>query len=140
MLSDYFGVEKSTGSMDIAAYIAAGGPIRRALRHETPVPLKEAVERGIGAGRPKGSQGYYVHTGGPFITGSTEERREAWGLLPHGQGNHREWLAAIVGAYIADGNGNADPAAYFGISDREAFAYPLGERDAERAGVWEYFK
>lgn len=142
MLSNYFGVEQSTGSMDIAAYIAAGGPIRRALRHETPVPLKETIERGIGAGRPKGSQGYYVWNGeGEFITGSTPERRAAWGLLPHGvAGGHRGWLAGVVGAYIADGNGSADPAAYFGMSEREAFAYPLGEIDAERSAIWPLFK
>lgn len=142
MLSDYFGVEKSTGSMDIAAYIASGGPIRRALRHETPVPLKEAVERGIGAGRPIGSKGYYVHTGGAFITGSSEARREAWGLLPHGVagGGHRGWIAVVVGAYIADHERNAMPVDYFGISHSEAFSAPVQTPNAERARVWELFR
>lgn len=139
MLSDYFGVEKSTGSMDIAAYIAAGGPIRRALRHETPVPLKSGVERGIGAGRPIGSKGYYVHTGGAFITGSTPERREAWGLLPHGvDGGHRGWLGAVVGAYKAD-NPENDTAGYFDMPDKEAAATPAGIPNDERVKIWRHF-
>lgn len=139
MLSDYFGVEKSTGSMDIAAYIAAGGPIRRALRHETPVPLKVGVERGIGAGRPKGSQGYYVHTGGDWITGSTPERRAAWRLLPHGQATHRLWLSAVIGAYMAD-NEDRGAETYFGISEKEALAAIDNNYDAERSKVWGLFR
>jgi hypothetical protein len=140
-ITDYFGVEKSTASMDISAYIKAGGPIRRATRAENPAPMKTEIERGIGAGRPKGVGGYYVGTGGDGITGSTPERRAAWGLLPHGvAGGHRGWFAAIVGAYIADGGGAADPATYFGISEREAFRFPLGDFDADRAKVWGMFR
>lgn len=140
-ITDYFGVEKSTASMDLSAYIKAGGPIRRATRAENPAPMKTEIERGIGAGRPKGVGGYYVGTGAPGITGSTPERREAWGLLPHGVvGGHRGWLAAIVGAYIADGKGDANPAAYFGMTDREAFRFPLDDYSADRAKVWEMFQ
>jgi len=141
ILSDYFGTEQSTGSMDISAYIAAGGPIRRALRHETPLPMKTEIERGIGAGRPLGSRGYYVRAdGGEWITGSTEERRAAWGLLPHGiAGGAKAWFAECVGAYVADMGGDTAPE-YFGISAKEVEKAGEGSTYPERAKVWEYFR
>lgn len=140
-LINYFGVERSLASMDLTAYRDAGGPIRTALRSESPVPMKTEIERGIGAGRPKGSAGYYVHSGGKWITGSSDARQRAWALLPSGHSKHGDWVAAAYSAWIAD-NGRDAPrmATYFGISETQALraietAGP-GRGDLERAGVW----
>jgi len=101
--------------------------------------MKEGIERGIGAGRPVGSKGYYVHTGGAFITGSSEERREAWKLLPPARGGHKEWIADVMDAYAAD-CGHENVATYFGITQTQADKMmPIGRCNAERAKIWEYF-
>lgn len=133
--------------MDISAYIKAGGPIRRATRAENPAPMKTEIERGIGAGRPKGVGGYYVGTGGAGITGSTPERREAWALLPNGvTGGHRGWLNATMTAWRMDHRfaETDDAMSYFGIGKNEAVALlevfnPNGG-NADRAKVWEMFR
>lgn len=134
MLVDYFGIEKSLGSMDITAY-GLRTPIRKASAGEL---IANAPLQGYKLG---GKAWYVPAVEWASVTGSTAERRAAWGLLPSGvDGGARGWFAEVVGCYIADYERDAMPVDYFGISAREAFAYPVQEASTERAKVWEYFR
>lgn len=131
-LVDYFGIERSLGSMDITAYgkLAA---IRKAKSGET-------IEGEVIKGYKLGGKLYYIPAEGQWegVTGSTQERISAWDLLPHGlEGGLDQWFAAVISAYLSDGN--TDLKNYFGIPDIDAERFPLSEKNLERAKVWRLF-
>jgi len=132
-LTEYFGIEKSLGSMDITAY-SKRAPLRKATAGEVMPDGTKVVGYKKG-----GSLLWLAGEGWKGVTGSTPERRNAWGLLPVASGGAREWFAACVEAAKADVPDN-DLASYFGITDKEFAGYPVGEYNAERAKIWEYFK
>jgi len=134
-LVEYFGIEKSLGSMDITAY-GWRTAIRKARAGEVMPDGTEVV------GYKKGGSLLWCPEEGKWapVTGSTEERRAAWGLLPATTGGAREWFSGVVDAYVAD-MGPDDAPEYFGISAKEVANMPaVHVKTPERAKIWEIWK
>jgi hypothetical protein len=135
-LMDYFGVERSLGSMDITAYRQMGGKLRQASAGEV---LRDGTAV---VGHKLGGLTYWVpEDDWTPVAGTTEVRQRAWALLPRGGYNHQEWLRRVYDAWIADHGRDADHlAAYFGISATQAKRLIDGAatvpNNGERAGVW----
>jgi len=139
-LTEYFGIEKSLGSMDITAY-SKRAPLRKATAGEV-MPDGTMV---VGY-KKGGSLLWLAGDGWSGVTGSTPERRKAWGLLPVASGGAREWFTAVMTAWAEDNplDSVEDAIAYFGITKGEAHGlrevYSLNNPHPERAKIWEYFK
>lgn len=123
-LSAYFATERSLGSMDISAYQAANGPLRKARAGET---MKDGT---VAVGYKLGGRLMYVARGDEVDSGAR------WDLLPQGAVDHADWFARVVAAYVAD-CGIEGAADYFGCLVR-----PSGKVAAcdERRLVWEVWK
>lgn len=126
-ICEFFGVEKSTASLDISAY---PGPLRKAKAGE--VVGGETV------------RGYKL--GGRLMYVPADDWKpvapikQGWRYLPSGNASHNEWLADVMAAYIAD-NGPEGAAAYFGVSQREADRVdPLWCYCSDRERVWGEFE
>jgi hypothetical protein len=139
MLIDYFALERSLGSMDITAYRSMGGRIHLAKAGDT-LPDGTVV-----VGKKLGGQSYYVcDDDWESVTGSTAERREAWGWLDYHATNHADWTTCAMMDWAAD-NGFDPPkmAEYFGISEKaaeKAVSMPLDILNADRAKAWGVWK
>lgn len=128
-ICEFFGVEKSTASLDISAY-PANCHLRKAKAGET-------VGGEVVKGYKLGGRLMYVPT---EAWKSVAPVKHGWRYLPSGNTSHVDWLADVVAAYIAD-NGAEGAAAYFGVSQGEIDrADPLWCYCADRDRVWESFK